>query len=156
MSLPAPVQAVLPSLEFNESGFVSLRVSDLEALLEAYLASVAVDEAWYMSQYPDIKQAHETGTLGMTPTEHYRRRGYLEGRLPFEPQVDEEAYRAKYPDVAQDIKNGALPSALYHFISNGYRELRDPQPKVQVAPPPAAETPKGSKRNPPSFRRSGF
>lgn len=156
MSLPAPVQAVLPSLEVSESGLVSLKVPEFEALLEAYLASVPVDEAWYLSQYPDIKQAQEAGTLGMTPAEHYRRRGYLEGRLPFEPQVDEDAYRARYPDVAQDIKTGVLPSALFHFINNGYRESREPQPKVEMAPSPVAETAKSARRNPPTFRRSGF
>ena len=155
MNPPPPVQSLLPSLELSASGYSTLKTHELEELLAAYLSSVAVDEAWYLSQYPDIKKAQEAGTLGMTPADHYRRRGYLEGRLPSLPDVDEKAYRARYPDVAKDIAAGAWPNALTHFINSGYQEARDPCPEIQeVAPAP--EPPKSPASRTGTFRRSGL
>jgi hypothetical protein len=156
MSLPVPVQAVMPSLEFAESGYVYLKVPEFEVLLEGYLAAIPFDETWYLSQYPDIRQAQESGTLGMTPAEHYRRRGYIEGRLPFEPKIDEDAYKAKYPDVAQDIKAGILPNALHHFINSGYREMRDALVKEHEALLSVSDSSKAARRAAPTFRRSGL
>ena len=147
------MQALLPSLELNASGYSTLKTYELEELLAGYLSAVAVDEAWYLSQYPDIKKAQETGALGMTPAEHYRRRGYLEGRLPSLPEVDEKAYRARYPDVAKDIAAGTWPNALAHFINSGYQEARDPRPEIQEAAP---EPPKSPASRTGAFRRSGL
>jgi hypothetical protein len=154
MTLPTHVQGVLPSLEIS-NGSATLKLAELEILLAGYLASVPVDETWYLSYYPDIRQAQSDGSLGMTPTEHYRRRGYLEGRLPYAPAVDDEAYRAKYADVNEGIVQGIVPSAQQHFISHGYRERRDPQPKGQAGPV-VHELPKDSKPAAPTFRRSAL
>ena len=43
-------------------------------------------------------------------------------------RVDEDWYRARYPDVAQAIRDGTVPSAADHFLSDGYFEGRMPFP----------------------------
>ena len=156
MTLPTHVKALLPSLELDGNGYVTLKAAELENLLDELLAFIEVDETWYLSHYPDVRQAFEDGSLGMTPAEHYRRHGYLEGRLPFVPQVDEVAYRAKYPDVEQGIQQGAVTSAVQHFIKHGYRELRDPQPKAQATPSLVQEPARAAQRGGPVFRRAAL
>jgi len=157
MTLPPPVSAILPSLAIDDDGNALMRFYYLENLMSKFLASVPVDETWYLAQYPDLRDAHERGTLNLSPGEHYRRRGYLEGRLPFAPLVDEEAYKAKYPDVANDIKEGKLQSAYEHFVHCGYREDRDPTPLSSEQAHQTPEAPmKLAKKSVPSFRRTGL
>jgi hypothetical protein len=146
----------MPSLELDDTGYASVRLEELENLLADYLSSVEVDEAWYLAQYADVRKAHNEGTLRMTPSEHYRRHGYLEGRLPFAPEVDEEAYRARYPDVEKGISQGAVPSALHHFITHGYKESREPQPKLEGVPSTAREPAPSAQRNGTMFRRTAL
>ena len=54
--------------------------------------------------------------------------GYSEGRVPSNPKVDEAWYLETNPDVAEAVKSGRFKSAYDHFMKNGYREGRKPNP----------------------------
>src|SRR4051812_8296500 len=71
-------------------------------ILKILLRSVAVDEAWYLSQYPDIAEAVAGGEL-KSARQHFIDTGYFEGRLPGPLKVDEAWYLSEYPDVAEGI-----------------------------------------------------
>jgi hypothetical protein len=85
------------------------------------------DEEWYLSQYPDVRAAVQSGHL-KSGFEHYRHQGILEKRLPAKPVVNEAWYLRVYPEVAQAIREGRETSAYDHFVGKGYREGRAPRP----------------------------
>jgi hypothetical protein len=134
MDLPQPVGTLLPSLKPRGTEAVSVSRRDLNTLLEGLLANIFVDEEWYVKTYPDVSGAVEAGYFS-SPTKHYRTVGFLEGRLPFEPDVDEDFYLTKYPDVREAIRQGRFRDAQQHFIKQGYREgraARSPEPQSEV------------------------
>jgi hypothetical protein len=84
--------------------------------LDVIAKSGLFDEAFYLSQYPDIAQAD------IPPLEHFFEYGYREGRRPnfyFDPSW----YLAQNPDVLQA---GFQP--LTHYLSYGDIEGRRPSP----------------------------
>src|SRR3954451_4704643 len=85
---------------------------------------IFVDEEWYLSRYPDVKDAIGSGKF-TTARDHFYRCGYHEGRVPRNHLVDEKWYLQTYPDVAAAIKSGRVKSAYDHFMSNGYGEGRN-------------------------------
>jgi hypothetical protein len=85
------------------------------------------DERWYLSQYPDVRAAIQSGLL-KSAWDHYRCQGILEKRLPSKPVVNEAWYLRVYPDVAQAIREGRVSNAYDHFVNCGYREGRAPSP----------------------------
>jgi hypothetical protein len=91
------------------------------------MTKLEFDEEWYLSQYPDVRAAIQSGLL-KSALEHYRRHGILEKRLPSKPVVNEAWYLRTYPDVAQAIREGRQMSAYNHFVKYGYREGRAPRP----------------------------
>ena len=88
------------------------------------LERVEVDEDWYVNTYPDVAAAIERAEIS-TATEHFRRWGYQEGRVPWPILFDEKWYRSKYPDVDLAIRAGGLVSGFRHFIQNGAAEGRE-------------------------------
>ena len=79
------------------------------------------DEAFYLSTYPDVRDAD------IPALEHFFGFGYLEGRSPnryFEPLW----YLGRNPDV---VASGMQP--LLHFILHGDRQGRDPGPLFSTA-----------------------
>jgi hypothetical protein len=46
-------------------------------------APIKVDEAWYLTRYPDVADGIRKGLL-TSAQEHFNMDGYMEGRLPFE------------------------------------------------------------------------
>jgi SAM-dependent methyltransferase len=88
---------------------------------------IVVGEAWYLSQYPDVK-AHIPGQF-QSARDHFISCGYQEGRVPSKPTVDEAWYLATYPDVADAIRSGRAKSGYDHFIETGYGEGRKPNRK---------------------------
>jgi hypothetical protein len=87
------------------------------------IASVDVDEIWYIDTYPDVGEAIRRGTHA-TASDHFRQLGYYEERLPFCPEVDEEFYLTEYPDVLEACERGDVLNATAHFVASGYREGR--------------------------------
>ena len=88
-----------------------------------------VDEEWYLSQYPDVRDAILHGRT-QSASSHYRKHGRAEKRLPSKPVVDEAWYLRTYPDVAAAIREGRETSAYDHFVKNGYREGRTARPRA--------------------------
>ena len=93
--------------------------------IKLFVASVDVDEQWYLRQYEDVARAVDGGSI-KSAKEHFINSGYFEGRLPCPLAVDEGWYLQQYPDVAAGVKNGTVASAQRHFMSEGYREGRLP------------------------------
>jgi hypothetical protein len=87
---------------------------------------VAVDEEWYLSRYPDVKEAVAAGHVPSAAS-HYRWHGYREKRMPVRPEVDEAWYLLRYPDVRQAIRRGHVESAYDHFVRAGFYEGRLPR-----------------------------
>ncbi len=86
---------------------------------------VLVDEEWYRSQYPDVKE--KIPGQFQSARDHFIRFGYQQGRLPIKPLLFDEAwYLATYPDVAEAVRSGRLKSGYDHFIKFGYAEGRQP------------------------------
>jgi hypothetical protein len=99
----------------------------LSDLLSARLAQIHVDQAWYLSRYPDVAKAIETGTVA-DAAEHYRKFGYFEHRMPTRFVVQEDWYLNEYADVGTAVRERVFPSAQAHFDLVGYAEGRLPFP----------------------------
>ena len=97
----------------------------LVAMMETTLAKIKFDEAWYLSKYPDVKDAVKRGKVA-SGREHYLRFGYFEHRMPTAIVVNEKWYLETYKDVADAIRTGLYKSAQAHFDIAGFREGRLP------------------------------
>ena len=106
---------------------VSTTYTQFTVLIRTLLQDIDVDEAWYLTQYPDVAEAIQQGIVA-SAREHFLADGYFEGRLPFPIKVDEAWYLEQNPGVADYIARGDLESAQQHFNDNGYREGRRPFP----------------------------
>jgi hypothetical protein len=95
------------------------------SLMAKRLAAIKFDEAWYLSKYPDVKDAVKRG-LVPSGREHYLSHGYYEHRMPTAIHVNEKWYLQSYPDVAEAIRTGIYKSAQAHFDQSGFREGRLP------------------------------
>lgn len=105
--------------------FVTASYDSFIKSVQLLLASVAVDEAWYLRRYPDVAEAIRQGSV-LSAQRHFIENGYFEGRFPAEPAVDEQWYLRQYPDVGESVSRGEFQSALRHFMQEGYREGRLP------------------------------
>ena len=104
---------------------VSLSYDDFIKILRMMIASVEVDEAWYLSEHEDIARAVASGAVA-SAKQHFIDDGYFEGRLPFAMRVDERWYLQQNPDVADSVRKGIVSSGHQHFIEDGYHEGRLP------------------------------
>jgi hypothetical protein len=94
-------------------------------IIRLLLRGVAVDEAWYLTEYPDIAEAVAAGEV-KSARHHFIDSGYFEGRLPAPLEIDEAWYLGEYPDVAEGIERGEIQSARQHYLEHGYEEGRWP------------------------------
>jgi hypothetical protein len=94
-------------------------------LVRRMLQGVAVDEAWYLTRYPDIADAIRQGLVSDARM-HFINDGYFEGRVPFPMHVDEQWYLSQNDGVAEFVRRGLLESGQQHFDENGYKEGRLP------------------------------
>ncbi len=97
----------------------------LQAVIRLLLLGIKVNEAWYLSAYPDIAEAMASGVISSAKS-HFVETGYFEGRLPFPLEVNEEWYCSEYPDISEAINRGEVKSATVHFQEFGYQEGRLP------------------------------
>jgi hypothetical protein len=104
---------------------VSISYDGFINVLQLLVASVLVDEEWYMKQYEDVADAVRTGKV-RSARAHFVENGYIEGRLPGPIIVDEEWYFGQYLDVAESVRRGGETSAQSHFDRAGYKEGRLP------------------------------
>lgn len=89
----------------------------LEESIERIAKSGFFDADWYLTEYPDLREA------GVNPTEHYLRFGGFESRNP-SPFFDSDYYIAQNDDV----KNEGI-NPLLHFLLFGEEEGRLPKPE---------------------------
>jgi hypothetical protein len=97
----------------------------LISLMAKRLADMKFDEAWYLSKYPDVREAIKRGAIA-SGREHYIQFGYFENRMPIALLVNEKWYLDTYPDVAKAIKAGVYKSGQAHFDQAGFGEGRMP------------------------------
>lgn len=93
----------------------------------ASAANIAVDEEWYLSEYPDVRAAVQAGQF-KSAADHYRNNGFKEKRLPAKPKVDEDYYLRSNADVANAVRSGQFKSGYEHYIKFGHLEGRKPSP----------------------------
>ena len=109
---------------------VAVDVRLLRAVLQAVAARLPFDEAFYLTTYPDVAEAHRQGAIA-DPHQHYIERGFFEGRLGIAPEVDEAFYTARYKDVAKAVARGDVVSAAMHYQTSGIAEGRVPNAATQ-------------------------
>ena len=102
----------------------------LVSIMAKRLATIQFDEAWYLSKYPDVKDAVRRGIVA-SARDHYVTHGFYEHRMPVAIQVNEKWYLEAYPDIAEAIRAGVYKSAQAHFDQAGFREGRLPYPNFQ-------------------------
>ena len=105
--------------------YVEVAEVTLRRILRSSLATVEVDENWYVNNYGDVAEAITDGIF-KSARDHFLSAGYFEDRLPRKTQVDTAWYIKTYPDVAEAIKRGEVENAQLHFELNGFREGRLP------------------------------
>jgi len=101
------------------------------AIMAKRLATMKFDEAWYLSKYPDVKDAVKRGIV-QSGREHFVSFGYYEHRMPTAVHVNEKWYLESYPDVAEAIRAGVYKTGQAHFELAGYREGRLPYANFQL------------------------
>jgi len=112
-----------PYPEQRLAGFVPLKVlaeerERLAPFVQTVRDSELFDAAWYLEQYPDLKDSD----YAEDPAMHYLLFGGFEGRHPG-PSFNSIAYYLEYPDVYQNQLN-----PLLHFLVNGIKEGRTAYP----------------------------
>jgi len=116
----------LPERINQSRGDVPIPRELLFRLLDLYVSCWDFDEDWYLSAYPDVREAVDGGDFA-SGWAHFRTTGYLEGRFGHQPTVDAEWYLSMYPDIAEAMLEGKVTSALDHFVEFGYKEGRLPR-----------------------------
>ncbi|MFO0996682.1 MAG: hypothetical protein U1F33_08345 [Alphaproteobacteria bacterium] len=106
-------------------GRVNISYQEFLDFIKLMLRGVAVDERWYLNEYPDVAEAIRSGAY-KSAKHHFVEEGYFEGRKPAEAVVDADWYVENNQDVAEGIKSGQIASAQEHFLMHGYGEGRLP------------------------------
>jgi len=128
-ALPAPFSVIRTANEIPwplTKDRVDVRTDFLLNLIKYAVAGISVDEEWYTSKYPDIKEAIEKG-LFKSAQHHYVEFGFFEDRFPRPINVDDDFYLGQYADVKSGVRTGSIKSAQWHFENYGFREGRLPQ-----------------------------
>jgi hypothetical protein len=99
--------------------------SVLSRLLHLYISFWDFDETWYLTKYPDVKNAVAACEFA-SGRDHFRNVGYWEGRWGKQPRVDAEWYVETYSDIAQAMLDGKVTDPSDHFEKFGYAEGRLP------------------------------
>ncbi len=100
----------------------------LREILEVAASKLPFDEDFYLSTYPDVRAAYNSGQIADL-RRHFVEEGYFEGRFGAKPNVDEGFYTDTYPDVAGAIANKEVGSALEHYMNAGAAEGRFANPE---------------------------
>ena len=103
----------------------------LISLLAHRISTVRFDEVWYLSRYPDVREAIKQGVIA-SGRDHYIQSGYYEHRMPCAILIKEKWYLDAYPDVAEAIRKGVYKTGQAHFDTAGFREGRLPYANFQL------------------------
>jgi len=103
----------------------------LIALMAKRIGKIRFDESWYLTRYPDVRDAVKRGVCA-SARDHYALSGYYEHRMPCAILVDEKWYLDAYPDIADAVKAGVYKSGQGHFDLAGFREGRMPYANFEL------------------------
>lgn len=78
------------------------------------------DPAYYLTTHPEAAAAW---TRGITPLQHFVEIG-LTADLSVSREFNSQSYLAANPDVARAVRDGLVPSALFHYVQHGLTEGR--------------------------------
>nr|WP_157872650.1 hypothetical protein [Bradyrhizobium sp. ORS 278] len=121
-----PYQKVRESALGGQMGSIAqFDEGKLRDLIKLVLRGTAFDEDWYVTQYPDVRDAVARGIF-RSGKHHFIESGYFEGRRPCQVVVDEEWYSKAYPDVGEGVEYGEISSCQHHFDQYGEKEGRSP------------------------------
>ncbi|MGH7043164.1 MAG: hypothetical protein ACREFY_13685 [Acetobacteraceae bacterium] len=108
------LQGMMLSRERLQDGSrAAVSIPLLKAILTIASSKLPFDMEFYLSTYPDIRDAYNAGLVADVKA-HFAEEGYFEGRLGAMPEIDEKFYRETYPDVADAIASGQVASAADH------------------------------------------
>ena len=122
------LRVVIPS---SKTSYVAVERDFWRDLFALRLASIDLDEAWYLERYPDIALSVRNGTL-RSGRDHYIHAGFQEHRMPYQINVDSDWYLEQYPDIKAAVLNAIFVSAQDHFEESGFREGRFPFPNFSL------------------------
>jgi len=105
----------------------------LSFLLSEWILHAPFDEKYYLEKNPDVAEALARRTIS-SAADHFRTRGYFEGRLGAPVKVDRDFYLSSYPDIAKAYARGLLKDLESHYEETGQHEGRfaNAQQKVQL------------------------
>lgn len=109
----------------QKADYIAVKREFFIACFAQMIGSVFVDADWYLTAYPDVKEAIGKSIVPSAAV-HYREFGFFEHRMPYEIIVDEAWYAEHYKDVAEAVRKGVFTSGQEHFQMLGYREGRLP------------------------------
>lgn len=113
------------------SEYLAVERHFLNQLMIPLLEQVNVDEKWYLTTHPDVREAIARGDV-QNAREHYVLHGFFEHRRPYRIDVDEKWYLSAYPDVKEALQRRDFESGQAHFETVGYREGRFPFPNFNL------------------------
>ena len=114
----------------NSKSKVAIDAKLLRGLIQAVVARSPFSESFYLATYPDIAEAHKSGTIPDVHR-HYVEAGFFEGRLGAPPPVDEGFYTTYYKDVGQAVTRGDIASGTEHYLRSGAAEGRIPNKQIK-------------------------
>lgn len=112
-----------------------IQLSDPQLL--SSVGSTRVDEAWYLSNNPDIAEAVAAGWIS-SGAQHYAQYGQAEGRQPNALSdnrgnaFSESAYLAANPDIREAVSKGWFDSGYDHYLAYGRAEGRTAYPSQSL------------------------
>ena len=115
---------IVPS---STSSYFAVEKFFLFNLLGPLIDKIAVDDTFYLSKNPDVRDAISRNVV-KDAREHYRTHGYFEGRMPYRIDVDPTWYENTYVDIKDAIRRKDFKSAQDHFEIQGFVEGRLPFP----------------------------
>jgi hypothetical protein len=119
---------MLTQERFRGGSKAAVPLPALRALLVVAVSTLPFDQEFYLSTYPDIRDAFQSEDITDLKL-HFIEEGYLEGRFGAKPDVDEEFYRDTYPDIAAAVARGEVESCLDHYVRSGAAEGRFANPR---------------------------
>jgi hypothetical protein len=121
-----PYSRLKQSLQLDEgSESIVLTAEQIRNAVKLLLRGVEVDEAWYLNEYQDVRDAIAQGNF-RSGKHHFIENGYFEGRRPCCIMVDDDWYGRAYPDVSEGLEFGEVSSYQEHFEQYGEKEGRFP------------------------------
>jgi hypothetical protein len=116
----------------NSRSKIAIDARLLRGLLQALVATMPFDAAFYRATYPDIAEAADSGQIPDL-RQHFVDSGYFEGRFGVPPPVDEAFYTTQYRDIGEAVLRGDVASGAEHYLRSGAAEGRLPNAALRPA-----------------------